>query len=186
MVQVDETYEVTTEFQALDVVRWEVANVSLDGVESESEARHRVEEVFRSLVENAEGRLIATRVLFTGSTPLASDLAADPMQWTANVQSIALNIGRESLYVEKVKSEAVDPGESHAEASEDTPVSEVISIVDELSNDLSVAEILNLDFDNLNSKLPVDVKRVVNIADADCWKGLLYEAKAKLLKTLKG
>ena len=185
LVHVDDTYEVTTEFQALDVVRWEVANVSLDGAESQSEALHRVEEVFRSLVENAEGRLIATRVIFEGRTPLASDLAADPMLWTANVQSIALNIGRESLYVEKVKSEAVDPDESHAEASEDTPVSEVISIVDKLSNDSSLAEELNLDFEALYSKLPVDVKRVVNIADADCWKGLLHEAKAKLLKTLR-
>ena len=90
------------------------------------------------------------------------------------------------MWVEKVKSEAVDPGESHAEASDDTPESEVISIVSELSNDSSVAEILNLDFDVLNRKLPLELKHVVNSADADWWRGLLHEAKAKLLKTLKG
>ncbi len=186
LVHVDDLQEVTTEFRPLDVLRWKVAAVSLDGVESRNEALERVDEALRSVVEDSEGRLVAARVLFSGTTPLASDLAANPRQWTADIRAVAVDIGVDSLWVEKVKSEVEDPGDSEAVGGDDTPVAELVSIVAELSRTLSVAENLGLDFDDLQRKLPAELKEVVNSADTDWWKGVLHEAKAKLLAELRG
>ncbi len=186
LVHVDDAHDVTAEFQPLDVLRWEVAIVSLDGVDTQDESLQRVDEALRILVENADGRLVAARVLFTGKTLLASDLAANPRQWAANVQAIAVDIGADCLWIEKVNSEAEQPRDSDMDGGDDTPVAEVIAIVTELSNESSVAECLGLDFDDLRRKLPSELKDVVNSADQDWWRDVLHDAKAKLLAELMG
>lgn len=186
LVHVDDARVVTAEFQPLDVLRWEIANISLDDVESQHEALQRVAEALRNLVENAEGRLVATRVLFRGMTPLATELAANPRQWAANVRAIAVDIGADCLWVEKVQSDAEQPCDSYAAGGDATPLSEVASMVAELSNEPSVAESLGLNFDDLHRKLPSELKDVVKCADAEWWRSVLHDAKAKLLTQLKG
>ena len=186
LVRVDDGQEVTTEFQALDVLRWELASVSLDDARSEPEALDRVDDALRRLVEDAEGRPVAARVLLMGTTALASDVAANPRQWAANIQARALDIGAGNLWIEKVKSESEDPADSDAEEGDDTPVAEVAAIVAELSAGTSVADSLGLDFDDLQRKLPPELKDVISSGDADWWRGVLHEAKAKLFVGLRG
>mgnify|MGYP002622989963 FL=1 len=186
LVHVDNSHEVTTEFQALDVLRWEVAAVSLEGAETRDEVLERVAEALRRVVEDSGGRLVAARVFLTGTTPLAPDLTANPRQWTAEVRALAVDIGVDSLWIEKVRSEAKEPSESEAIGADDTPAAEVISIVTELIGDTSTSESLGLDFDDLRRKLPVESKDVVNGTDVVWWNGVLREAQAKLLSELKG
>lgn len=186
LVGVDDTHSVATEFRPLDVVRWEVANVSINGLENHADVLQRIEDELRHLVENAEGRLVATRVLLTGTTPLAAGLAADPRQLTANVQAIVLNIGADSLWVEKVRCEASQPSDARSEKGDDTPASEVITIVTELSKDASRLKSLGVDFDDLRLKLPPELKDAIKSDETDWCQRVLREAQAKLLSELRG
>jgi DNA repair exonuclease SbcCD nuclease subunit len=184
-VHVDDRNFVTTEFEPLDVLRWEVATVSLDGVEGRNDALERIGEKLRSLVEDAQGRLVAARVVITGVTTIASDIAANPRQWSADVRAIALDIDADRLWIEKVKSEATGRSISDATNGDDSPTAEALSIVAELSVSECIAADLGVDLSDLERKLPVELKHVVNCSDAKWWRGILREAEAKLLAELR-
>jgi len=186
LVRVDDANGVSWEFEPLDVLRWELSHVSVDDAQSESDVLDRVDEALRSLVASAEGRLIAARVVLSGTTPLALNLAANPRQWAANIQARALDIGAGSLWVEKIKVDTLDPNDNDCERNDDTPLAELTSMVAELSRATSVADSLCLDFEDLKRKLPPELKDTVKSVDADWWSGVLHEAKAKLLAELRG
>ncbi|TWT48978.1 metallophosphoesterase family protein [Botrimarina hoheduenensis] len=186
VVRVDDANEAKTEFHPLDVLRWEVARVALDDVASEAEALDRVGDTLGRLVEEADGRLVAARVLLTGATPLASALAANPRHWTASVRARAVDVGGSGLWVEKVTSQAEPPRGSEAGADDSTPVSEVAAIAQELLGDASVAQSLGIDFEDLRRKLPPELRETVRTEDADWWRGVLHEAQARLFAELRG
>ena len=84
-----------------------------------------------------------------------------------------------------MKSEAEAPSSSDSDA-DDTPVAEVAAIVEELLGKASVAESLGLDFEDIQRKLPTELKEAVRSGDADWWQGVLHDAKAKPLTKLRG
>jgi DNA repair exonuclease SbcCD nuclease subunit len=185
-VHVDDRSVVTTEFEPLDVLRWAVVTVSLDGVWERNKALDRIDEALRGLVEESQGRLMATRLKLTGTTPLALDIAANPRQWSADVRATALDISSDRLWIEKIKSETTAQHVSHATGGDDTPIAEVAAIVAELIESEEAASDLGVDFTDLERKLPVEIKDVLSSSDAQWWGRILREAEAKLLSELKG
>ena len=75
LVTVNDLLEVeNTEWHDLDVVRWQVLEIDLTGVTEEAVVLSRVTKSMASAVSEAEGRLVAARVVFTGATPLHGSL----------------------------------------------------------------------------------------------------------------
>ncbi|MEM9353661.1 MAG: DNA repair exonuclease [Planctomycetota bacterium] len=186
LVRVDDGNDVTTEFHPLDVLRWEVAEVALNDAQSETEVLDLVDQTLLRLLEEADGRLVAARVFLNGVTPLAEELTANAKQWTASVQARAVDIGGGGLWVEKVISDVEPLSESVTAAADDTPVAEVVAIAEELLSEPSAGESLGLDFEDIQRKLPPELREAVRISDADWWRGVLHDAKAKLLTELRG
>jgi len=91
------------EWHPLDVVRWEELNVDLTGVETESEALRRVNEVMGNTVTKAEGRLVAARIVMTGTTSLHGSLHRDAQHWRAQLLANAQDQGTEALWIERIK-----------------------------------------------------------------------------------
>ncbi len=186
VVHVDDHLEVTTDFQPLDVMRWAVVQVDISDVQNETEVLNLVDDSLRDVVEAAEGRLVAARVMLTGVTQMATEIAASPRQWAASIRARALDIGGGRIWVEKVKSEAENLGGTTNDEADDMPAAEVALIVAQMSSNPSMAESLGLDFHDLQRKLPPELEGLVSSSDADWWQGVLHEAKAKLLTGLRG
>lgn len=186
VVRVDNANNVTTEFHPLDVLRWEIADVALDDALNETAVLDRVEGALLRLVEEADGRMVAARVLLSGATPLASDLTANSKQWTANIRARAIDISGGALWIEKVKSHAEPPRETDRDVDSGGPMAEVAAIVEDLLKQPSIAQSLGLDFDDLQRKLPPEVQDAIRSGDSDWWLNVLHDAKAKLLTILKG
>ena len=91
------------EWHDLDVVRWQVLEIDLAGVTEESEALSRVTKSMASAVSEAEGRLVAARVVFTGATPLHGSLHRETHHWRAELLGRVQDQGEETIWIERIK-----------------------------------------------------------------------------------
>jgi DNA repair exonuclease SbcCD nuclease subunit len=104
LVTVNDSVQVeNVEWHPLDVVRWQELNVDLTGIETESEALRRVNEVMGSAVTTAEGRLVAARIIITGTTSLHGSLHRDTQHWRAQLLAGAQDHGAEAIWIERIK-----------------------------------------------------------------------------------
>jgi len=90
------------EWRSLDVVRWEELNVDLSGVETETDATRLVGDAMGKAVTAAEGRLVAVRIVLTGTTQLHGSLHRNDEHWNAQFQASAQDLGAEAIWIERV------------------------------------------------------------------------------------
>ncbi len=106
LVTVNDVLEVeSADWQPLDVVRWQVLEVELTGVDEESEALRRASEILGQAVAQAEGRLVAARIVLKGATGLHGALHRDPQRWRAELTARAQDHGEDTVWIERVRVE---------------------------------------------------------------------------------
>ncbi len=106
LVTVNDALEVEgADWWPLDVVRWQVLEVDLAGVEEDSEALRRVGERLGHAVGEAEGRLVAARIVLKGATRLHGELHRDPQRWRAELTARAQDSGEAVVWIERVRVE---------------------------------------------------------------------------------
>ena len=93
----------TVDWRDLDVVRWRAIDIDLAGVEEESEALSRVTQSMAHAVSEAEGRLVAARIIFTGATPLHGSLHRDSHRWRAELLAHSQDQGKDAIWIEQIK-----------------------------------------------------------------------------------
>ena len=93
----------SAEWRTLDVVRWEVVEADLGGLEQESEVVRRIRDALSLAIESAEGRLLATRILLTGASPLHGVLLREIGRIRAEVAAIAQDFGEDAVWIEQIK-----------------------------------------------------------------------------------
>lgn len=104
LVTINDSLEVeSTEWRELDVVRWAVLDIDVGGVTEESEVRSRVSKSMSAAVADADGRLVAARIAFSGATPLHGSLHREAHRWRAEMLGCAQDQGADAIWVEKIK-----------------------------------------------------------------------------------
>ena len=104
LVTVNDSLEVeAAEWRSLDVVRWQELKVDLAGSDHESEALARVSAAMEQAVAEAEGRLVAARIILSGSTILHGSLHREGHRWRAEMLARAQDQGAEAVWLEQVK-----------------------------------------------------------------------------------
>ena len=93
----------SADWRNLDVVRWEAVEADLTGLEEESEVLRCIREALSRAIENAEGRLLATRILLTGASPLHGILLRDSRRFRAETEAIAQDFGEDAIWIEQIK-----------------------------------------------------------------------------------
>ena len=103
LVAVSDSLQVErVEWRSLDVVRWEELNVDLSGVETETDATRLVGDAMGKAVTAAEGRLVAARIVLTGTTQLHGSLHRNDEHWNAQFQASAQDLGAEAIWIERI------------------------------------------------------------------------------------
>ena len=113
LVTVAEDFSLTVEFRPLDVVRWEMVSVDVAGLTTADEALERLGQALSGIVQAAETRLVAVRIVFTGATGLHGSWHRQEDHWAAQCMAKALEISPDELWIEQVKLATrplVDPG----------------------------------------------------------------------------
>ncbi len=91
------------EWRDLDVIRWHLLEIDLSGITAESEVLSRVTKAMADAVREAEGRLVAARIVFTGATPLHGSLHRETYRWRAELLGRAQDQGEETIWIERIK-----------------------------------------------------------------------------------
>ena len=103
LVAVSDSLQVEgVEWRSLDVVRWEELNVDLSGVETETDATRLVGDAMGKAVTAAEGRLVAVRIVLSGTTQLHGSLHRNDEHWNAQFQASAQDLGAEAIWIERI------------------------------------------------------------------------------------
>jgi DNA repair exonuclease SbcCD nuclease subunit len=101
LVEVAEGGAVEVRHEALDVLRWSVAEARLDGVADEAGVRDAIGRALRAAREDVPGdRPLVARVVLTGRTPLANTLAN--RRDRLRDEACALAAALDEVFIEKV------------------------------------------------------------------------------------
>jgi DNA repair protein SbcD/Mre11 len=102
LVTVEERRVVALEHRATDVLRWDLAEVDLDGTQSRAEFAERMRFAIAARQGEAEGRPLIMRVRLVGRTSLHAALVADPAQADADARNAAAAVGGD-IHIEQVR-----------------------------------------------------------------------------------
>ncbi|MFH0998433.1 MAG: DNA repair exonuclease [Pseudomonadota bacterium] len=104
LVTVNDSLEVeNAQWHDLDVARWRVLEIDLAGVDEEFEALGRVTQLMTHAVSQANGRLVAARIVFTGATPLHGSLHRETHRWRAELLARTQDQGQDAIWIERIQ-----------------------------------------------------------------------------------
>ena len=97
----------------VDVVRWALVEIGMDGTENIGDANDRIREGLEKAVEEqADGRLLACRIAVSGRTPAHDSLLASHEELLAEARASAAGLGDEVAWVEKLVISTAPPVDS--------------------------------------------------------------------------
>lgn len=192
LVHVDDDRRVTTEFRALDVLRWCRATVDCSGVENREGAAQCVAGIFDDLLADGDGRPLAVRVELVGSCAAHDRLLAEEDALRDDIRALALGRGDEKIWIEKV---LVQTRRLQTEGAEpilaEDAISELAAVIEELRGQPSLLQAF-LDADeitHLHTKLPAELKQpdaAARLTDTAWAASLLDRVQAILTQAALG
>lgn len=167
----------------LDVVRWEAVEVDLTGLEEESEVLRRIRESLFRAIESAEGRLLATRILLTGASPLHGILLRDSRRFRAETEAISQDFGEDAIWIEQIKV-ATSPVYDLSELAERDALTR--TVLETLERDTHQLEALPSDITDMLDVLPPDLRAEVEEDWSAAQRAALMEdVRAIILEALR-
>lgn len=184
LVTVDASGTVASaEWHPLDVVRWHNVNVDLNQVDDEGAANHRIRTALGDAIDKAEGRLVAARIVLTGSTPLHGSLHRDAQRLRAEVQAIAQDLDEENIWIEQIKVYTSPVYDIQQLAERDTLTKIVLETLEDAAHSPSdhpadVMEMLNALPPEIRTEVEADLQPDHRLA-------LMAEVRAIILQSLQ-
>jgi len=153
IVSVDDGEVTSVEHRDADVVRWTRCIVDASDANSEADLLDLVRSSLTKAHTDADGRLVAARVVIEGSTNLHDQLHSQRDAFTAEVRARAYEAG--DVWIEKVKVETHRAADLQALRSRDDAVGTLLTTIDELRNSPDeLAAAYASKFEKLRTKLP--------------------------------
>ena len=168
---------VSHEHRILDVVRWAHLRVDVTGCATLEGACEHVAATVRQAVEEASGRLLATRVELAGISEAHSALAAGRERLHYEVIAAATDVAGEGVWIEGVEL-STKPTRELAGGGADA-VGELIAELGEFSDDDAIDALAPL-----ANVLPAAVRAEFDPADAQTVHALIAEVAQSLPATL--
>jgi len=171
----------------LDVLRWVECTVDLTDATEMREVLERARKTIEHGEKSSEGRPVAMRVRFTGSTTLAAALAAHPERLEGQVKALGAEIATEDLWIEKVENATVGRFDLESTLSDDTMFGKLL--IDILATPDGPEEIAGLQevIRDLRQKIPSEAfssETALNLDEPGTLERLVVEAKRILVGRL--
>ncbi len=180
--------EVTTDFRALDVLRWETCPVDASGLDRADDVLGRFEAALPALIEAADDRLLALRVEVVGETDAHAEMVGDPVHWTSEIRNGANIHGSGRVWVEKVRFRTRPPRLGGIESA-GGPFAEIDRLLGELRDDPTALKAFAArELGDLRKKLPPELKGLdgVDLEAVDWLRGILDQVRPLLADRFEG
>ena len=173
----------------LDVLRWAFCRVDVTDVADVRDVLNRVRRHMEAERDVADGRPIAMRIRFEGTTGLCDELAAYPERLEQEVRALGAEIAGEDLWVERVENAATNRMDLDSVLSDDTVFGEMLNEILATPGGPQAIDGLEQVIDDLRRKVPPEALRgasPLSLDDAEFIHGLVEEAKHLLVGRLLG
>ncbi len=136
-----------------DVVRWALLETPVGGADSLGQVHERMRDAIAGAVSEAEGRLLACRIVLKGRTAVHARLAAGEDQLLAEARAAALGLGDEAAWVESVVDET-----RPAAAGRDPVMDELAELLAGAPDDEELLKAVKDDIGELVGRLPAEAR----------------------------
>jgi DNA repair protein SbcD/Mre11 len=172
----------SAEWRDLDVVRWNELKVDLTGIDEEAGALTRTSEAMGNAVANADGRLVAARIVLTGTTSLHGSLHRDDQRWHAEILARAQDQGAEALWIERIRI-ATTPVYDVAQLVQRDALTRIV--VENLDQAHANLEVLPPEIGEMLAVLPPEVRHEVEVEwSSEQRNAVLDDVRAVILEAL--
>lgn len=141
-----------------DVVRWAVLTVSLANAENVGDVIDRVHDAVEAAANEADGRLLACRIVLEGRTAVHDQLVASEDRMLAEARAGALGLGDEVAWVEKVVIRAEPEVDAQTLAEREDAIGELQRLLQEATGDTDLLAQIEDDIGKLVRQLPHEVR----------------------------
>jgi DNA repair exonuclease SbcCD nuclease subunit len=187
LVTVDDLAVTRVEPVALDVFRWALCAVDLDGAKDENSVMQRVREALHKERVRADDRPLAVRVRLQGATKMAGDLAAQPEAWLQRIRMLGAEIAGSEIWVERLELAATGRLDRDAVMNEDSGFARMLREIEAIPCHFDAIEGVNEIVEELLQKVPAEAlvpEFKTNIHDSDAMCRLVSEARQMLVGRL--
>ena len=131
---------------------------------------------------------LALRVHVSGETTAQEEILSDAERWTNEIRALAIQAGSGQVWVEKVRFDLLPLVSAKSIQKADGALGELLKLFDELQADPEATEELFKELQDLQRKLPRDLKMDIEGQDGgQGWlKGLLNQVQPMLVRRLLG
>lgn len=141
-----------------DVVRWAVLPVSLANAENIGDVIDRVHDAIEAAANEADGRLLACRIVLEGRTAVHDRLVASEDRMLAEARAGALGLGDEVAWVEKVVISTQPEVDAETLAEREDAIGELRRLLQEATGDTDLLAQIEDDIGKLVRQLPHEVR----------------------------
>jgi DNA repair protein SbcD/Mre11 len=141
-----------------DVVRWNLVPVPVDAAVSVAEVLEQVRAALEGVASEAEGRLLACRLVLQGRAPTHEQLLGAEGYLLAEARAIALGLGADRAWVERVKVATQPVAEADARATRGDALGELQRLLVEAGDDPELLAQLGEDPGQMLLRLPHEVR----------------------------
>lgn len=142
---------------ALDGLRWHRVETDLQDASSEPEMAERIRDGLVSAYRATDGRLAAVRIVLSGSTTLAHEIARRPERLRQTILELAGEVAGDAIWIEKIENRTVLP----ADVADNGQANELFQIMQEVVADPDrIRPALKAMLDPLRTKLPEGMKEL--------------------------
>lgn len=141
-----------------DVVRWAVLPVSLADAERFADVIDLIHDALEAAVTEADGRLLACRIVLQGRTAVHDQLIASEDRMLAEARAGALGLGDEVAWVEKVVINTQPEVDAETLAEREDAIGELQRLLQEATGDDALLAQMEDDIGKLVRQLPHEVR----------------------------
>jgi DNA repair exonuclease SbcCD nuclease subunit len=144
---------------SLDVVRWTRLEVDISQAKTAEEVVQNTGRLLQEALDQLEGQILAARIITTGSGSAHAQLSGEREYWTNEIRNLALQLGSDSVWVEKVKFASQTATDLKEMASQHDAFASLLDGLESLSSDEKQLGLLGDQlFAELERKLPLEWK----------------------------
>uniref|UniRef100_UPI003D81ACD6 metallophosphoesterase family protein n=1 Tax=Trichloromonas sp. TaxID=3069249 RepID=UPI003D81ACD6 len=154
-----EAQEVTlVEHVDLDVLRWQLCKVDVSGCRNVDEVYERTQVSLEKTLAEGDGRPVVARLELHGTTAAHQKLQAQSAHWTEEFRSLAINLGGEGLWLEKVRFKTKEQMNIDALIQGDEALGGLVHSLLNLQMDADKLRELDPEIDAFLNKLPPELR----------------------------
>jgi DNA repair exonuclease SbcCD nuclease subunit len=184
VVRVREGQVEDVQHRDLDVLRWHLARVDLNGCESQEQVWTAVRQALESAQDAGDGRPVAVRLILGGQTPMHTWLHDQKQQIEEECRTRAAGLG--DVWVEKVRMSTEPEIDSGEFIDPESPLHGLLQTIQELCHSSSCTGQLP-ELEDMLSRLPPELKsgpEAFDLSDPGVMEHIQEEVKDLLLSRL--